>query len=186
MKEGKQSFQQVPANLIAPERFKMDNAIIDMLNVKYLISYYPIPDERFKQVLNGQPFVFENTKVLPRAYFVDSVRVINDEMEFYKLMKSGDFNPAQEAVLEETPEFEIVPSDKNQVEITSYDIHEIKLKAEVAEPALMVLSEIYYPAGWKAFVNGTETKIYKTNAILRSISLSGEAMKLNLFLSPRL
>lgn len=171
MKEGKQSLQQVPANLIAPERFKMDNAIIDMLNVKYLISYYPIPDERFKQVLNGQPFVFENTKVLPRAYFVDSVRVINDEMEFYKLMKSGDFNPAQEAVLEETPEFEIVPSDKNQVEITSYDIHEIKLKAEVAEPALMVLSEIYYPAGWKAFVNGTETKIYKTNAILRSIFL---------------
>ncbi|MFQ5674516.1 MAG: hypothetical protein ACE5G1_01355 [bacterium] len=41
----------------------------------------------------------------------------------------------------------------------------------MAEPALMVLSEIYYPAGWKAYVDGDVAKIYKTNAILRSIFL---------------
>ena len=86
-------------------------------------------------------------------------------------MKSGDFNPGQEAVLEESPEFKVASSPQNRVEITTYDNHEIKLKAEVVAPALMVLSEIYYPAGWKAFVNGEETKIYKTNAILRSIFL---------------
>ncbi len=171
MEEGKPALQQVPANLVPSERFQMDNAIIDMLNVKYLISYYPIPDERFKPVVKSQPVLFENMKVLPRAYYVNSVRVIEEEMEFYELLKSGNFNPAEEAVLEESPEFEVGPFEQNRVDVTSYDIHEIKLKAEVAEPALMVLSEIYYPAGWKAFVNGEETKIYKTNAILRSIFL---------------
>jgi len=35
----------------------------------------------------------------------------------------------------------------------------------------MVLSEVYYPAGWKAYVDGQLTKIYKTNYILRSIFL---------------
>jgi len=194
MRDGKPSLQQVSADLIPPERFRMDNAIIDMLNVKYLISYYPIPDQRFKRVVNSQPFVFENTMVLPRAYFADSIRVVKDEADFYKLMKSGDFNPARAAVLEETPEFKIGPSGQNKIEITSYDFHEIKLKAEVVEPALMVLSEIYYPAGWRAFVNGEESRVYKTNGILRSIFLKpgthdiefvfiSDALKLGLWIS---
>jgi uncharacterized membrane protein YfhO len=34
---------------------------------------------------------------------------------------------------------------------------------------LLVLSEIYYPAGWNAMIDGAETEIYRTNSILRSV-----------------
>jgi uncharacterized membrane protein YfhO len=34
---------------------------------------------------------------------------------------------------------------------------------------LLVLNEIYYPAGWKAFIDGQETEIFKTNYFQRSI-----------------
>ena len=34
---------------------------------------------------------------------------------------------------------------------------------------LLVLSEIYYKPGWRAYVNGKETPVYQTNHILRSI-----------------
>ena len=74
-------------------------------------------------------------------------------------------------MLFEQPEFGIVPTSENTVEIISYDIHEIKLKASVAQPSLLVLSEVYYPAGWQAIVDEEETRIYRTNSILRSIFL---------------
>ena len=33
----------------------------------------------------------------------------------------------------------------------------------------MFLSEVYYPAGWKAYIDGNETEIYKTDYLFRSI-----------------
>ena len=34
---------------------------------------------------------------------------------------------------------------------------------------LLVLSEIYYPAGWEAILDGEPAEIHKTNYVLRSI-----------------
>ena len=56
-------------------------------------------------------------------------------------------------------------------ELENLGIHDIELEAEVAEPALLVLSEVYYPAGWKAYVDGVETEILKTNYIMRSVAI---------------
>ncbi len=167
---------QPAVNAIAPDdiseaTLQSDYAIVDMLNVKYLVSHYPIPDPRFKPVVQGRPSVFENTGVLPRAFFVDQIEVVKDGEKFFDYLNSGKFDPRELAILEEEPGFAIEPSTGNQVQVTSYDIHEITLTAEVVKPALMVLSEIYYPAGWKAYVDGRETKIYKTDYILRSIFL---------------
>jgi uncharacterized membrane protein YfhO len=115
--------------------------------------------------------VYQNPEALPRAFFVNEIKQLGAKTEIFNFMKSPQFDPAKIAVLEEAPVFTIQPDSANQVDLVSYSIHRIKLKASVASPALMVLSEIYYPAGWKAFVDGVETKIFKTNYILRSIFL---------------
>lgn len=167
----KPTIRMVPAEKLPPDRLRADNAVMDMLNVKYLVSYYPVPDPRYRMALDGQPAVIENTGALGRAFFVDTLRVLPTKEAFFSYLKSGEFNPAKEAVLEDAPAFAIESTRENSVKVTSYDIHEIHLEAKVAKPALLVLSELYYPAGWKAFVNGEETKIYKTNYILRSIFL---------------
>ncbi|MFQ5604455.1 MAG: YfhO family protein [bacterium] len=182
--DGQPSLQVVPPEQIPAARIRTDNAILDMLNVKYLISFYPIPDARFKQVFQGQPAVFENTGVLPRAFFVDKITVLKHPDEFFDYLKSGDFQPGKEALLEEEPAFDIEPSAENRVVITDYGIHEIKLTAQVAKPALLVLSEIYYPAGWKAYVDGKETKIYKTDYLLRSILLPPGDHKIQFVFEP--
>ncbi|HDP98638.1 MAG TPA: hypothetical protein ENN22_05590 [bacterium] len=162
-----QNMNEVPRALL----FGHQN-FLNMLNCRYLISSYPIPDTSCQLVFRGSQFVFENKHALPRAFFVDEAKLVSSADAIFRLLKSERFNPAKTALLEEQPPFEIqLAPDNNAVQLTSYDIHHIALKATVAAPALMVLSEVYYPAGWKALVNGKETKIYKTNHILRSIFL---------------
>jgi uncharacterized membrane protein YfhO len=43
------------------------------------------------------------------------------------------------------------------------------LEVATEQPALLVVSEIYYPAGWVARIDGGETPIYPVNTILRGV-----------------
>ncbi len=149
---------------------------LDMLNVKYILSPYDVPDKLYPEVFKAaRKRVLENKSVLPRAFFVDSLEVRHGKKAIFERIKQLNFDPHKEAILEEKPPFAVHGASGNHVEITHYAIHQIDLKASVAKPALLVLSEVYYPAGWKAFVDGKPTKIYKTNYMLRSIFLkSGE------------
>ncbi|MCZ6594986.1 MAG: YfhO family protein, partial [Bacteroidetes bacterium] len=45
--------------------------------------------------------------------------------------------------------------------------------------------EMYYPAGWRAFIDGEETEIYKTNHALRSIVVSEGSHKIEFRFQPR-
>ncbi|MBN1351247.1 YfhO family protein [candidate division KSB1 bacterium] len=162
-----------------------------MLNARYIVSAkdeLPAGYQMYQLLPNykNQPVkIFECPYAVPRAYFVakDTVFLAPEGLKqkgksyeehrdsILNFIKSGKFNPHFMSILEEQPPFEIQDDERNRVKITDYDIHNIELEADVFAPAHLVLSEIYYPAGWKAYVDGEETKIYKTNYLLRSIFL---------------
>ncbi len=169
--KGQSVIQQRSAEEIPWNLYYRHQAFLNMLNVRYLITMFPISDESFQLVKQANALIYENMNALPRAFFVDNIITLRDKNEIFAFMGSGRFDPARTAILEEKPDFEIFPSEGNQVEITHYDLHDIKMRASVKSPTLLVLSEVYYPAGWKAYVDGRETRIYKTNYILRSIFL---------------
>ncbi len=169
--QGRPMLQPVHPGSISPQRIAVDRAFLDMLNVKYVLSYYDLRDEHFPKVVDGMPSVFLNTGALPRAFFVDSVVVISGRNRIFEFMRSGQFDPHRLAVMEVPPPFRISPAAGNQVRVVSYDIHDIQLEAQVAAPTLLVLSEVFYPAGWKAYDNGRQVPIYKTNYVLRGLFL---------------
>jgi len=142
-----------------------------MLNTEFLIAHGRLPDEKFQAVNFDQAkreVIFRNPGALPRAFFVDSVIVARNDHEVFGALNSISFDPKRMAVLYVAPPGVGRP-DSASVQVTDYASRRIVLSATASSSALMVLSEVYYPAGWKAYVDGHETEIYRTNYVLRSI-----------------
>jgi hypothetical protein len=146
--------------------------VVSMMNTKYLITPTPLPPDRFRQS-NYDPqkklFVHFYPKALQRAWFVDTAITVASKSEMYAAINAPDWKPNETAILNDPVPPEIGRQDSSWVRLEKYGAHEIVLKAYTSHAALMVLSEIYYPAGWTASIDGAETKILRTNAVLRSV-----------------
>jgi hypothetical protein len=153
--------------------FPLNMNVVNMLNAKYVLAQGQLPAEKFRHAFTDQAtgvMVYENPSALPRAWFVQQTVVASTDNDVFAMVNSRAFNPAVTAILQKPLAQPIEAADTAaSVSVTEYKSRTIRLKATTTLPALMVLSEIYYPAGWKAFVDGQPTEIYRTNSILRSI-----------------
>lgn len=160
---------------VSADEIKVQNSFLRLLNVRYVLSQYPLPDTTLKMLIppqaQGLPALFEFADSLPRVFFPKGVMEVQGKDAILKYMTSGQFDPAKIAVLEEKPPFDIAASEDNRARIKTWDLHRIEIQAETKTPSLLAISEIYYPAGWKATVDGKEAKIYKTDYVLRSVFL---------------
>lgn len=142
----------------------------NILNVKYIISPQQLGamPPAFQSSQTGA-FVYYNQSAVPRVYFVDTIRIAK-QLDILKNLKEGNFDPRTTAYLEKEPSAAIVPaSSAAKARIVNYENEYIKVEAENDASNLLVFSEIYYPVSWKAFIDGKETEILKTNFALRSI-----------------
>jgi len=154
------------------QTFPINMNIVNMLNAGYLIAQGQLPADRFALVNVDQAkrlMVYKNNAALPRAYFVKDVKVAGQPSGVFALLNSPAFDAGRTAILEKNPSAAVTAPDSAVVAVTEYRSRHITLNAFTSSTALLVLSEVYYPAGWKAFVDGQETEILKTNYMLRSI-----------------
>jgi len=145
--------------------------ILKMLNTKYVISSSQLPQENLAPYHYDQKnklLVYKATYDPKPAWFVEEVRTIEDRDIRFATLNSPDFDPHKTALLEVDFTQQIEKPDSVNIKTTpsfnkmTYDVYTNK-------PGLLVVSEIYYPKGWKAYIDGKEVPIYKTNHILRSI-----------------
>lgn len=177
-------YQQFVDNvLFDPETSLPNEQALDLLNTRYIVAPGVLPDTRVvyeSQIAapgaaNQNPqriFVLENPDATPRAYLVGRTEVIATPEETWVRMSSPDFNPLETAILPEPIDFEPVAADSlgaGTVTLQSYTPDEIVWQVETDAPRLLVASEIYYPAGWKAFIDGEEAPIYRVNYLLRAV-----------------
>lgn len=151
--------------------------VLNMLNVKYILTPKEIDDRRMKLVNKGyDSFLYENLDVLPRAYLVPGFIIIKDEVEIAKKLKSKDFDPGKTVILEEDPVFipdhqQLTLIPKNSVKILTYEPNKVTIEVAVSRsPKFLVLADNYYP-GWGAFVDGKKQKILRANFTLRAVYL---------------
>ena len=149
--------------------------ILDMLNVKYVLTRKKINNPNFIPVEEIQG-IYENKKVLPKAWIIGDLKIVESQKESLMETLMTGFNPYSSAVVLKY-EGDYMPANANgQATIKLKKENTIEINCQSETGGLLVVSEIYYKPGWKAFVNGVETKIYQTNHILRSIYIpAGES-----------
>jgi hypothetical protein len=147
----------------------LNPTVWNLTSTKYIISDQPYNDSTLVPVFKGSKYVLQNKGYSPKAYFVKSYKTAQG-IDILNNMKDNNFNPRETAFFENDPNIKIdVPDSTASAKITEYSIHNITIDAEASGNNLMFLSEVYYPAGWKAFIDGNPTEIYKTNYLFRSI-----------------
>ncbi len=169
--------------------FPLNMSIVDMLNVRYLVVQGQLPTDRFELVHTDEAdrtLTYRNPHLLPRAFIVGAVITAANQSEVFSTLNSSSFDPATTAVLEEPLSRSILPPDSASASIREYQSRKIVVDAYSSTTALLVLGEIYYPAGWKAVVDRQETQIFKTNYILRSVLLPPGAHEVVFTLDPPL
>ncbi len=141
-----------------------------LMNAKYVIA-------NSKEQIPGLPVVFngQSRKVMlyaqgsQRAWFVDSVAV-DSGLGILERMKQMSFNPHHIAFVESNAPENIQPPDTSaKVSVKEFKLHDVAFDVTASGNNLLFVSEIYYPEGWNAYIDGTPTKIFKTDYTFRSV-----------------
>lgn len=144
--------------------------LLGLADVKYVISDKPVKDTTgLSEVYRGSNIIYQNRFFIPRAYFVNEIK-IETGINILRNIKEAKFNPLNTAFVEKDINQKIDRADSNATAvITKFDIHNIEYDVNATGTNYLVLNEVYYPAGWKAYIDGKETDIYKTNYLFRGI-----------------
>jgi len=150
--------------------------VLQMLNIKYIVTLDELPHPAFDLVFVGKLFhhgkyqqtnVYQFKYTIPRTFFTTEVKVIPEIENQLSMLKKPDFNPLATAIIEK----EIGVVDYNidsQANIIFWSPDKIEIEVSARTNQFLVLSEIYYPEGWK-ITSHLDWEIHSVNTILRGI-----------------
>ena len=168
--------------------------LLCMLNTKYLVvpSGLPLRSPWLKGVFSGQSEdVLENEYVLPRAFFVGRHEVIEpDSLMFTTISTVPGYQPDRVAYLSKPltralPDVPDTVISKARTTVKSYGINGFTIDVETPAEAILKLSEIYYPSGWTATIDGKEADILRTDYALRALVVPAGKHTVEMRFEPR-
>ena len=133
--------------------------VINMLNTKYIIS-----------TDNNKPFVQINPEACGNAWFVENIIWAKNKDEEFSLL--SEFDPSSSAILNEKyrPLMLNFENDvNNKINLTSYKPNKLVYNVNCNSNSLIAFSEIYYPKGWNAYIDGSFVEHFPINYLLRGI-----------------
>ncbi|ADY53742.1 hypothetical protein Pedsa_3206 [Pseudopedobacter saltans DSM 12145] len=143
----------------------LNQDVLDMLNTKYFIT----------SGQDGQNVSMKiNQTACGHAWFVDNVQFVKNNDE--EMVAISSFDPKKEAIIND--EFKkdldlnhIGTSSGGKIDLVDYHPDNLKYEYSIGKKAIAVFSEIWYPKGWKMFIDGEEQPYIRANYILRAAEL---------------
>jgi len=144
---------QLLYNRIAPVRdpLALDSPLLDLLNVKYVITEEPIPNPKYTQVYDGEVKIYRNEAAMPRAFVLPQTATLAvDDLK----AAVQQFDPRQYVMVAPQDALGIefaLPSQPAPALDARHTPNEVFVDANASESSWLVLADAYYP-GWKAFI----------------------------------
>ncbi len=132
--------------------------VLNALNTRYII-------------LDGEYPPVVNANALGNAWFVDETVPASSPDEEIAFLGSVDLK-RQAVIGKDMPAVTAAPADSTDaIVLTSYAPNELKYHYTASGDRLAVFSEIYYPDGWKAEVDGKAIDVLRADWTLRAAEL---------------
>lgn len=152
-------------------------SVLNMLNTKYFI----VPDK------NRQPEVQLNQAALGHAWFVPAVKLVANADEELGALTS--FRPDSVAIVdrqfsEQLKGFSGGRDSSDRISLETYAPNRLQYSYNTRNSGVALFSEIWYPKGWNAYVDGTLTPHFRANYVLRAMVLPAGNHKLEFRFEP--
>lgn len=151
--------------------------VINMLNTKYFI----IPTGE-----RGETMPFPNKFANGNAWFVKNLKFVNDADS--EIVGLYFIDPKVSAIVNDRfvkeQGIKNTYTGEGEIKLTSYQANHLIYETNSASPQFAVFSEIYYPKGWNAYVDGQLKPHAAVDYILRGMELPAGKHKVEFKFEP--
>lgn len=151
-------------NLIDKYLFGSPNQnVLNMLNAKYII---------YGNAQSNQEQMQPNPNAYGHCWLVKNVKMVDGSVE--EIQGIGTMNLKDTAVVQKAFSNAVVQpqwDSSASIKLSKFDNDTMDYSFSSIKPQFAVFSEIYYPYGWNAYVDGRKTDYCKADYVLRGLSL---------------
>ncbi len=152
--------------------------ILNMMNVRYIIT----------QTKNGGPVAQRNPYANGDAWFVENVLPAENANEEIQLLDSLDTKKTaivNKEFLSKIPSKKIERDSTATIELFSYQPNHLVYEASTNTDQLVIFSEVYYPNGWNAYINGKPAEYFRADYLLRAMVIPAGNNKIEFKFEPK-
>lgn len=137
--------------------------VLNMLNTKYIIQR------------NDQGAVPQlNPSALGNCWFADSLVVAatpREECDALNYINTANTIVTDAKFENLTKNFNSAHDSSANIKLTKYTPDELEYTSTTSTEKTAVFSEIYYPYGWNAYIDGNKAEIFRVNYVLRALNI---------------
>lgn len=151
-------------DIITHQLLKGNQGVVNMLNTRYIIQ--PDPETRV-------PIPFFNQEAYGPAWFAQKIKVVPNANSEMQALDTEDLRTTaivdKRFVDDKLQQLLPLTDSIAEVTLTLHTPNRVEYNTSNRQDALLVCSEIYYPEGWIATIDGEEHPIIRVNYTLRGI-----------------
>jgi len=134
-------------------------SILNMLNTKYFLGG------------GDRQAVIRNTSAYGNAWFIEKIEIVSSADQEIQALSNHDLKTT--AIID-TTKFKINNNSfhgEGQISLIEYKPNYLKYSSSNSQNGFAMFSEIYYPKGWKAYIDGVQVAYLRANYVLRGIEI---------------